>query len=82
LTQTFVESSVDFEVAHLLYSWSGDCHTRGYYLKRNQHKLTWYTLNPSILRVGTVSSVEIMWAVDQSGLSCCAGNIIKSYDYR
>ena len=47
-----------------------------------KHKLTRYTLNPSILRVGTISSVEIMWAVNQSGLSCCTGNIIKSYDDR
>ena len=32
MTQTFVESCVHFEVAHLSDLWFGDCHTRDSYL--------------------------------------------------
>ena len=47
-------------------------------IKLMQH--TGYTLNSSILRVGTISSVEIMWAVYQSRLIWSTGNVIKCYN--
>ena len=43
-------------------------------------KLTSSACNSSIIRVETICSVTVMSAVNQPGLSCCAGNIIKSYD--
>jgi len=40
LTQNFVASCVDFEVAQLyLYSWFGDCHTGDSYLKGVRERL-------------------------------------------
>ena len=43
-------------------------------------QLTWYTLHSSILRVGTVSNMAVIEAVNQSGLIYSTSNIIQSYD--
>ena len=43
-------------------------------------KLTWDTLNSSIIWVGAVTCVTIIGTVDQSGLSCCTSYIIESYN--
>ena len=45
----------------------------------SRDELTSYTLNPSILRMRAVCSVTVITAVNKSGLSCCAGNIIEQY---
>ena len=46
----------------------------------DRRKLTCYTLNSCIFRVATISSVTVIGAVNQSGLSRGAGYVIESYD--
>ena len=46
----------------------------------DRRKLTCYTLNSCIFRVATIGSVTVMGTINQSGLSCGAGYIIKSND--